>query len=126
MSYTLAYICNIYWIRVVISVFVEAAFYVVRWAHHGVKNPCESDIVKSVLEASKRKLSRPIQKKRPVDPDVMRKLFKLYNGNTRSLKDLHLHCMCDLTFTRFLRYNELCNIKAKDISFTDENAIIFY
>ena len=34
-------------------------------------------------------------------------------------------CMCDLVYTGFLRYNELCNIRAKQISFTDEYAIIF-
>ncbi|CAG2191767.1 unnamed protein product [Mytilus edulis] len=106
---------------------VEAAFYGIKWAHHiaGVKNPCDSDFVRSILDASKRMLSRPIQKKTPVDPDIMKKLFNFYNKKSRSLKDLRLLCMCDLAYTGFFRYNELCNIKAKHISFTVEYADIF-
>ncbi|VDH97547.1 Hypothetical predicted protein [Mytilus galloprovincialis] len=56
---------------------IEAAFYGIKWAHHiaGVKNPCDSDFVRSIIDASKRLLSRPIQKKTPVDPEIMKKTF---------------------------------------------------
>ncbi|VDI05808.1 Hypothetical predicted protein [Mytilus galloprovincialis] len=45
---------------------IEAACYAIKWAHSlaGFEDPCASDIVKCIVEASKRKLNRPIQKKR--------------------------------------------------------------
>ncbi|CAC5424668.1 unnamed protein product [Mytilus coruscus] len=44
---------------------IEAACYAIKWAHSlaGFEDPCASDIVKCIVEASKRKLNRPIQKK---------------------------------------------------------------
>ncbi|CAH3027128.1 unnamed protein product [Porites evermanni] len=44
---------------------LEAAVYGIRWAHDlfGLSNPCDSDLVKGILESAKRSLSRPIVKK---------------------------------------------------------------
>ncbi|CAG2242657.1 unnamed protein product [Mytilus edulis] len=45
---------------------IAAACYAIKWAHSlaGFEDPCASDIVKCIVDASKRKLNRPIQKKR--------------------------------------------------------------
>ena len=106
---------------------VESAFYGIKWAHQtaGLKNPCESDIVRSILDASKRIRTRPIKKKTPVGPDIIKRLFNMYNKPSRTLKDLRLLSMCALAYTGFLRYNELCDIKAKNISFTEKYLDIF-
>ena len=47
---------------------LEAAVYGIRWAHDlfGLSNPCNSNLVKGILESAKRSLSRPIVKKEPV------------------------------------------------------------
>ena len=44
---------------------IESAFYGIKWAHNttGLSNPCEADIVRRRVEASKRELNRPIKKK---------------------------------------------------------------
>ena len=44
---------------------LESAFYGINWAHnlYGLVNPCESGLVKNILEAAKRKLAKPIKKK---------------------------------------------------------------
>ena len=105
---------------------VEAAFYSINWAHNtaGVCNPCNSELVKNVVEASKRILTRPIVKKLPVDSLIMTDLFKKYIDSS-SLKDIRLLAMCALMYTGFLRYDELCNIKAKHITFYDTHVDIF-
>ena len=47
--------------------------YGIRWAHNlfVLSNPCESNLVKGILESAKRSLSRPIVKKEPVTPDMI-------------------------------------------------------
>ena len=52
---------------------LEAAVYGIRWAHDlfGLSNPCDSNLVKGILESAKRSLSRPIVKKEPVTPDMV-------------------------------------------------------
>ncbi|CAG2244135.1 unnamed protein product [Mytilus edulis] len=59
---------------------IESAFYGIKWAHNlaGVANPCDSEMVRLIVEASRRKLNRPIEKKSPVTSDIMIKLFSKY------------------------------------------------
>ena len=49
---------------------LEAALYGIRWAHnlYGFSDPCDSNLVKGILESAKRSLSRPVAKKEPVTP----------------------------------------------------------
>ncbi|CAG2235155.1 unnamed protein product [Mytilus edulis] len=114
-------------ITCILPCLIESAFYSIRWAHNlaGVKNPCDSDLISSIVESARRTLSRPIKKKEPVTPDIMIKLFARYNTSNSTLKDLRLLTICSLAYTGFLRFNELCNIKAKHISFCDGYIDIF-
>ncbi|CAG2194665.1 unnamed protein product [Mytilus edulis] len=82
---------------------IESAFYSIRWAHNlaGVKNPCDSDLISSIVESARRTLSRPIKKKEPVTPDIMIKLFARYNTSNSTLKDLRLLTICSLAYTVF-------------------------
>ncbi|CAC5382700.1 unnamed protein product [Mytilus coruscus] len=52
---------------------IESEFYSIKWAHNlaGVKNPCDSDLISSIVESARSTLSRPIKKKEPVTPDIM-------------------------------------------------------
>lgn len=105
---------------------IEAAFYGIKWAHDlaAVQSPCTSPIVISVLEAAKRKLNRPIQKKKPVEEDSMRKLFDcLYNQ--QNLKSLRILTMCFLSFFGFLRYDEVSKLKTSNITFNPDHVDIF-
>jgi hypothetical protein len=45
-------------------------------------------VIKNIVEASKRKLRRPIEKKKTITPEVMIQLFKSLNIENRTLKDL--------------------------------------
>jgi hypothetical protein len=48
------------------STIIESALYGINRAHNtaGLSDPCEADIVRSIVEASKRELNRPIKKER--------------------------------------------------------------
>ena len=54
----------------------------------------------------------------------MTDLFKKHKDSS-SLKDIRLLAICALMYTGFLRYDELCNIKAKHITFYETHVDIF-
>ena len=105
---------------------VETAFYSIKWAHKlaNSPDPCESDLVRSVVEASKRNLNRPVQKKEPIDANSIKALFNKYSA-PRTFKDLRLLSICAISYAGFLRYNELCSIKASHLSFNSDHVEIF-
>lgn len=99
---------------------VLQAFYSINWAHSivGSVSPTEAVLVKNVLEGAKRSLSRPIQKKEPITPELLEKMcdslskvFNLYNQ--RSI------CACLIAYAGFLRSSELLSIRANDVIFHD-------
>ena len=83
---------------------IESAYYRIKWAHSlvGVNNPCDSEIIAYIVNAARRKLNRSFKKNEPVTPDIMIKLFAIYNTADRTLKDLRLLTLCSLTYTGFL------------------------
>jgi integrase len=101
---------------------VESDFYSIKWVHQmaGVPDPCISEVIKNIVEASKRKLCRPIKKNKPITPEEMIQLFKSLNTENRTLKDLRVLAMLAISYTGFLRYNELSNIKANNITFYED------
>ena len=106
---------------------IESAFYGIKWARNtaGLSDPCEADIARSIVEASKRELNRLIKKKEPLMADLMKLLFLKFNTVNRTLKELRLLVICALTYTGFLRCDELSNIKANNITFHEEYVDIF-
>ena len=56
---------------------VVHAFYGIRWAHSviSVPSPTESDIVKHVLEGARRRLYHSVQKRDPIAPELLEKMF---------------------------------------------------
>ena len=79
---------------------IESAYYGIKWAHNtaGLSDPCEADIVRSIVEASKRELNRPIKKKKPLTADLMKLLFLKFNTVNRTLKELRLLVICALSY----------------------------
>lgn len=92
------------------------AFYSIKWYHDllDLPSPTDSNLVKNVLEAGKRKLSKPLKKKEPITVSVLEKVFhsvyKEYDVyNQRTI------CALLLSFAAFLRSNELLNLRRCDI-----------
>ena len=55
---------------------LEAALDGIHWVHslYGLSDPCNSNLVKGILESAKRSLSRPVVKKEPVTPEMIFKI----------------------------------------------------
>ena len=83
---------------------LEAAVYGIRWAHnlYGFSNPCESNLVKGILESAKRSLSRPIVKKEPATPDMIFSICQKYASENASLSDLRTAAICVTAYAGFL------------------------
>ena len=104
-----------------------ALFFGINWVHLslGMVSPYSSNIVKSLLGASKRLLGKAKKKKEPITPDHLAALVNKFGNAKASLKDLRLLALRLTRYAGFLRFNELSNIKRKDIVFFDAYAEIF-
>lgn len=102
------------------------AFYSIKWFHDlfDFDSPTSSYLVKNVLEASKRRLYKPIVKKLPVTVEMISAMFKrLYNeGN---LKQQRTICACLLAYAGFLRSDELLKLRRSDIIFNSVYMSVF-
>ena len=70
-------------------------------------------------------MSRTIKKKDPVTADIMKMLFQRFDTSDSTLKDLRLLAMCSLSYAGFLRYDELSNLKANNLTFSEDYLDIF-
>jgi hypothetical protein len=98
---------------------LESAFYGINWAHnlYGLVNPCESGLVKNILEAEKRKLAKPIKKKEPITLEMITKLCEKYAVAESSLSDIRVAAICVTAFHAFLRFSELAGLRSCDVKF---------
>ncbi|KAK3083447.1 hypothetical protein FSP39_022942 [Pinctada imbricata] len=106
---------------------VIQAFYGIKWAHSVIrlKSRTDSDLVINVLEgAAKRRLSHSVQKKEPITPDLIDKMYDatFQEGNLYTQRTI---CACLLSYSGFLRVSELLSLKICDISFFTTHMSIF-
>ena len=104
---------------------LEAAVYGIRWAHNlfGLSNPCESNLVKGILESAKRSLSRPMVKKEPVTPDMIFNICQKFVSLYASLSDLRTAAICVTAYAGFLRFSELAYLRCCDVKFCDDKYV---
>ncbi|KAK3090957.1 hypothetical protein FSP39_011926, partial [Pinctada imbricata] len=96
-------------------------FYSIKW-HHDISlcaNPCDSKILHLLMEGGKRILSKPINKKEPITPEILKKIVEKYgqDANKNNLSHVRICSMFLLGFSGFLRFSELSKLKVKNISF---------
>lgn len=91
---------------------LSSALYGIRWAYSviGISSPTDSELVKNVYEAGKRRLSVPITKKEPINSDMLRKMHcKLFESE--NIYNQRTICACLVAYSGFLRCSELLNIR---------------
>lgn len=103
---------------------LEAYFYSINWTHEFSlsSNPCEDKFLKLVLEGEKRMLSKPINKKEPINTDILRQLMDFSSKDSANVLKLRSFVMCLLGFSGFFQFSELSNIRMFDTKW--ENAYI--
>lgn len=103
------------------------AFYSLKWVHSligSVNSPTDSPLVKNILEGAKRRLSTHTEKKEPITPDLIRKMFdSLFH--VKNVYNQRIICACITAFAGFLRVSELLNIRRSDIVFNECYMSIF-
>lgn len=104
---------------------LEAAVYGIRWAHniYGFSNPCESTLVKSILESGKRGLSRPTVKKELVTPAMMFNVCQKFASSDAGLYNLRTAAICVTAYDGFLRFNELAYLRCDDVKFCEDKYV---
>ena len=100
---------------------VNGAFYGIKWAHrmNGLVDPTDNSFVKNILESAKKTVKPPCRKKDPVTSDIIIELCGrlLESQDLCTVRNL---CMITLAYSGFLRFNELSNIRCKDLSLQDD------
>ena len=89
-------------------------------ASHRYRGPCDSNLVKGILESPKRSLSRPIVKKESMTPDMVLSIcqkFASANASLSDMSDLRTAAICVTAFAGLLRFNELPNLRCCDVKF---------
>lgn len=107
-------------------VLVHAAL---KWLHSfvpdDVPNPLDNVCCKSLIECAKRTRSNPVNKKKLVDPAIIRSIINRHDSEEASLKDLRIAAISSLGFAGFLRFNGLANIQPEHLTFCDGFVKIF-
>ena len=87
-------------------------------------NPCNSSFLHTVLQGLKRLLAKPVVKKEPITPGILRALVDKY-GSSNNLMDLRLCTMTLIAFAGFLRHDELIHICRRDLQLHESHVNIF-
>ncbi|XP_033731784.1 uncharacterized protein LOC117321479 [Pecten maximus] len=99
---------------------VSSAVYAIKWAHslNGLSDPTTNIFVKNLLEASKRIAKKPVCKKDSVTSGILIRLCDIFSESSDLLvvRDL---TMILLSFSGFLRYNELSNLHCSDVKLSE-------
>ena len=91
------------------------AFYSLKWVHNigDQISPTDSQLVKNILEAGKRRLSKPICKKEPMTIELIQKVYEslITEENAYNMKSI---CVILVAYPGFLRSQELLGIRRFD------------
>jgi len=97
----------------------------VSWVHKksGYQEPSKYPIVKQVVDAARRILARPAERKEPLSSVLVRKVIsRLEKGN---LVDLQRAALFSLGFFGFLRWDDLRHLSVDSFYFADSHVAIF-
>jgi integrase len=108
---------------------VLLAFCAIKWVHSLFPtniegNPADSPVSLNIVEASKRRFSKPPSKKEPLPVDVVRRVCATFGGPTATLLDLRTALIFSLGFSGLFRIGELLELQARDIVMQEDHVDI--
>lgn len=106
---------------------IDSALYGIRWAHKiaGLESPTEDPTVIAPAEGARRKLSKPVQPKQPLDLETVVKVAQYYNRALASLAVIRFLFVLLVGYAGLFRISELLSVKIKDISISGDGMSIF-
>lgn len=105
---------------------ISAIVYAVKWVHsiNNFTDPTDNSFIKNLLESAKRTAKQTVKRKDIVTSEMLISLCNMYM-DCEDLCIVRNLCMVTLSYAGFLRFNEMSNIRCKDISFSGTHACIF-
>ena len=106
---------------------IDSALYGIRWAHKiaGLESPTEHPTVIAAAEGARRKLSKPVQPKQPLDLETVVKVAQYYNTALASLADIRFLFVFLVGYAGLFRISELLSVKIIDITIVHDGMSIF-
>lgn len=77
-------------------------------------NPLDNACFKNLIARAKRTRSNPVNKKKLMDPAIIRSIIGRHGAEEALLKDFRIAARSSLGFAGFFRFNELANIAICD------------
>ena len=104
---------------------VQSAFYSISWFHRlaDVPDPTEHNLPRQVKEGIKRKSGKAVNSKSHATPDLVRDIISM-SLHSNQLIDLRLAAMTALSYSGFLRFNDVSNLTVRDLDFHEERLIL--
>lgn len=101
---------------------INSAACSIRWGHRiaGEESPTDNPLVKSVVEAARRKLARPVNPKEPLSCDTVSKIAGTFNKPGSSLADIRFLFILLVGYTGIFRISEILQLQVRDISIFEE------
>ena len=95
---------------------IDSVLYGIRWAHKiaGLESPTEHPTVIAAAEGARRKLSRSVQPKQPLDLETVVKVAQYYNTALASLPVIRFLFVFLVGYAGLFRISELLSVKIKD------------
>ena len=106
---------------------IGSALFGIRWGHKmaGVESPTQHTTVIAAAEEAKRRLSRPIQPKRPLVLETVVSFAQYNNTVSASLADIRFLFLLLVGYAGLFRVFELLNVRVKDVSTDDIGMSVF-
>ncbi|CAC5425641.1 unnamed protein product [Mytilus coruscus] len=101
---------------------LNAAYYSIKWEHdlNLYDSILNDKLLEMVLEGGIRLLSKPLKRKEPITPTILKSIIAKFDKND-NLPGLRICAMMMLGFSGFLRYDELAHIRSSDLTFNDSH-----
>ena len=108
---------------------IQSYVYAIHWYHDLFapenENPAHHKTVKYLMDACKRICKKPRKKKDPITPNHLASMAHIIGGLRANLLELRNFTMILIAFAGFLRFDELSDIKAHDVTFYSYYMTIF-
>ncbi|XP_052253990.1 uncharacterized protein LOC127860151 [Dreissena polymorpha] len=102
------------------------AFYSIKYYHDlfDYVSPTDSRLVINMLEAAKRRLAKPVNKKEPMTVDLLQQMYThMYVEN--DVMNQRFICICLLSYAGFLRSAEVLKLRRSDVCINSSYLSVF-
>ena len=92
---------------------------ILSWTHHlaVVEDPTDHPLAKQVLAGAKKILDHKTNKKEPITPDILHRMYANFVAPATELPIIHTMVICLLGYAGFFRFSELVSLRECNVTF---------